>query len=617
MKKPVYKKRVVKSKKITNKKQDSRSRIDFKASMKTVEVGINEQGVFIFTEQLTPDKFAAKLSKSPQEIIKYFFMKGQVVTLNNLLSVEQMGEFCLECGYDFKWEEEINETNFLDKIAFQFEGFELTKRTPIVTIMGHVDHGKTTLLDYLKNSKQVDKEVGGITQHIGAYTIGEGLQMITLIDTPGHESFTQMRKRGASITDIVVIVVSADDGVMPQTQEAIDHAKAAKTPIIVFINKMDKPNADPEKVIGQLSEIGIVAEEWGGDVIFVKGSAITGAGIEELKESIILSSDLMDLKAAYNAVATGATIESHIDKGLGPVASVLVQNGTLRLGDFLIIGNYYGKIRRLINDVGEDLTSVGPSTPITICGINGAPEAGDKFLVTKDEKTAKNLINNRVVNFNKQFTQITNDNENNKILNIIIKTDVNGSLQAIRSLLEKIKIEGSILNIVRSVVGHITESDVSLAKVTNSIIYGFNSMPNNQTSSFARSQDVTIKFHDVIYHLKDEIEAIMIGNLDPIFEEKIIGHAQVRQIWAHTAVGKIAGCIVLDGEVQRRAYARVTRDAAVLMEKARINSLKQEKTPATKVSAGKECGMTIDGFKDLEVDDMIEVYLLEKKVIKK
>lgn len=613
MKKTNFKKRITRSKKKVFKKVDNRVGVDIKSTMKTVETGINKHGVFIFTKTLTPDKFAIKLMKTPNEIIKYFFMKGQIVTLNNILTQEQMGEYCLECDYDFKWEEEVTEKNVLEKIHTQFESMNLEKRTPIITIMGHVDHGKTTLLDSIKKTKFVDREVGGITQHIGAYTIGEGESMITLIDTPGHEAFTQMRKRGANVTDIVVIVVAADDGVMPQTKEAIDHAKAAKTPIMVFINKMDKPGANPEKVMGQLSDLGVVAEEWGGEIIFIKGSAITGEGIEDLKNAILLIADVLDLKAAKNAFSTGTTIESYMSKGLGPVANILVQNGTLNLGDFLIIGSCYGKIRTMVNDLGISIKSCGPSTPVSISGLNGNPNAGDKFLVTKDEKTAKSIANRRLNPINQKINRSLLESQGTKVLNIIIKSDVNGSLQAIAALLDKITIEGSVLNIVRAATGYITESDISLAKVTNSIVFGFNSMPDNKTSSFARSEDVTIKFHNIIYNLKDEVEAIMYGILDPIFEEKIIGHAQVRQVWEHSAVGKIAGCIVLDGEVQRNAFVTVRRKDEVLVEKSRISSLKQEKNTVTKVSSGKECGLTIENFKDLKVDDLIEVFLLVKK----
>ncbi|MGL5630687.1 MAG: translation initiation factor IF-2 [Mycoplasmoidaceae bacterium] len=615
MKKTMFKKKNVKGKKFPAKKVDNRKNIDIKTSIKSVKTGINQQGIFIFTKQLTPDKFAEKLSRSPQEIIKYFFMKGQLVVLNNLLTVEQMGEYCLECGYDYKWEEEINQTNFLDKVDHYFVGLETKKRPPVITIMGHVNHGKTTLLDFIKNSKIVDKEFGGITQHIGAYSIGDGDNMITLIDTPGHEAFTHMRKRGASVTDIVVIVVAVDDGIMPQTQEAIDHAKAANTKIIVFINKMDKYGSDPEKVMGQLAECGLSPEEWGGDTIFIKGSAKTGLGVDELKESILLVAELMDLRAAYDAVATGTVIESNMDRGLGPVANILIKNGTLNLGDFVIIGNCYGKIRRIINDIGKDIKAANPSMPVLICGLNNTPESGDKFLVVKDEKTAKNMISLKIKEQGqKPFNQIFTDSDGKKTLNIIIKCDVNGSIQAINSILDKIKVDGTILNIVRTATGNVSESDISLAKVTDSIIYGFNTTVNKQTINYAKSEDIMIKLHNVIYQMKEEIESIMIGILDPIFEEKINGKGVVQQTWNHSDIGQIAGCLINEGEFQRNSFVRVLRENKIIIEKAKITSLKHEKNSISKIAAGKECGLTLENFNDFVIGDKLEFYSLEKKM---
>ncbi len=597
----------------------NRKNINLKEEIKTVDSRINEDGVFIFGSLMTPLEFSQKLKKSPQEIIKYFFVKGIAINLNQLMTKDQMGEFCLECGYDFRWEDQVNEDNFIESISKKMESESNHKRPPIVTIMGHVDHGKTTLLDYIRNSRVADKEAGGITQKIGAYMVKHKNQLITFIDTPGHEAFTQMRAQGANITDIVVIVVAADDGVMPQTIEAIDHAKSAGIPILVFLNKMDKPETNPEKIISQLSEHDLVAEEWGGSTIFVKGSAKTGSGVDQLLESILLLSEMEELKANNDTVAVGSVIEMYVDKGLGPVANILIRNGTLLKGDFIIVGDHYGKIRKIVNDLNKEIDVAYPSYPVSICGLSGVAKAGDKFIVSHDEKTAKDLLEKRKSNKKNMNAALQASNEvaseDIKVLNLLIKTDLDGTIYAIKNILEKINIEGAKVNITRLAVGDVTESDVNLAKVSKSIIYAFNTNVSANIMAYAKSNAVTIKSHNIIYHLQEEIEDLLKGKLDPIYEEKNIGSAEVRQIWTHSKVGTIAGCKVNDGEIKRNCFARVIRNGNTILEKAKLTSLKHNKDSVNSIDAGKECGLTLENFNDFVEGDLIEFFEIVKKDI--
>ncbi len=597
--------------------QVNRKNINLKDEIKKVDSRLNEQGVFIFTSLMTPTEFSKKLNKSADEIIKYFFLKGIPINLNMTLTKDQMGEYCLECGYDFKWEDQVNEDNFIESISEKISKNNVHNRPPIVTIMGHVDHGKTTLLDYIRKSRIADKEVGGITQKIGAYMIEHNDKKITFIDTPGHEAFTQMRAQGANITDIVIIVVAADDGVMPQTIESIDHAKAANIPIIVFVNKMDKPGVNPERVISELAEHDLVTEEWGGSTIFVKGSALNGDGVSDLLESILLVSEMQELKADNESVAIGSVLEMYVDKGLGPVANIIIRNGSLLKGDFIVIGDHYGKVRKIVNDLNQEIEIAYPSYPVSISGINGVANAGDKFIVSHDEKVAKDLLEKRKSNKkNKQAFSTDNllvDDENIKVLNLLIKTDLDGTIHAIKNVLSKINVEGTKINITRIAIGDVTESDINLAKVSKSYIYAFNANASANILAFAKSNDVIIKNHNIIYHLQEEIEDILKGKLDPIYEEKEIGKAEVRQIWTHSEVGQIAGCRVLEGEIKRNAFAKVIRNGDIILEKEKITSLKHMKDSVSSVSAGKECGLTIDKFNDFNEGDIISFFEIVKK----
>ena len=595
----------------------NRKNINLKEEIKTVDSRINDEGVFIFGSLMTPLEFSKKINKPSNDIIRYFFMKGIAINLNTLMTKEQIGEYCLECGYDFKWEDQVNEDNFIESISKKMELNNDTKRPPIVTIMGHVDHGKTTLLDYIRNSRVADKEVGGITQKIGAYMVEHNGQKITFIDTPGHAAFTQMRAHGANITDVVVIVVAADDGVMPQTIEAIDHAKAADIPIIVFLNKMDKPDNNPEKVISQLSEHDLVAEEWGGSTIFVKGSAKTGQGVDQLLESILLVSELEDLKASTDTVAVGSVLEVQQVRGLGPVANIIIRNGTLCKGDFIIVGDCYGKIRKITNDLNKEIEIAYPSYPVSISGLDETPKSGDKFIISHDEKTAKDLLekrksNKKTINAMQQSLMETTD-DNIKILNLVIKTDLDGTMHAINNVLGNIEVEGTKIRIVRLAVGDINENDINLAKASKAIVYAFNVQIPVNTASYAKSNAVTIKTHNIIYHLQEEIEGLLRGTLDPVFEEKIIGHAEVRDTWSHSDIGQIAGCKVLDGEIKRNCFARVSRNGNTILEKGKLSSLKHNKDSINQIDAGKECGLTIDNFNSFEKMDQIEFFEIVKK----
>lgn len=608
-----------KSKDYNKNNKVNRKEINLKKEIKKVDSGINEQGIFVFTSLMTPTAFSQKLNKSIQEIIKYFFMKGVIINVNTLLTKEQMGEYCLECGYDFKWEDQINEDNFIESISEKLEKDNLHKRPPIITIMGHVDHGKTTLLDYIRKSRVADKEAGGITQKIGAYMIEHKGEQITFIDTPGHEAFTQMRMHGANVTDIVVIVVAADDGVMPQTKEAIDHAKSANIPIVVFVNKMDKQDANPEKVISQLSEHDLVAEEWGGNTVFVKGSALSGEGVNNLLESLLLIAEMQELKANNDTVATGNVIEMYVDKGLGPVANILIKNGTLYKGDFIIAGDQYGKIKRIVNDLNQEIDVAYPSWPVSISGLTGLVNAGDKFIVTNDEKFAKDLIEKRRANKKisslKESSSHLTEQDGIKVLNLIIKVDLDGTAKAIENVLSKIEVEGTKINISRIAIGDITETDVTLAKVTNGYIFAFNVQAPANIKAFAKSNDVIIKSHNIIYHLQEEIEDLLKGTLDPVYEEKIIGEAEVRQIWRHSDVGSIAGCRVIDGKIKRNAFAKVSRNNEVILEKGKLTSLKHGKESMNVIEAGKECGLTIEKFNDFIEGDLITIFEIVKKEI--
>lgn len=602
-------------------KFDYRAQIKIKDQLNTVKTGVQD-GIFVFTSPLTLGELAGKINKNTSELIKYFFLKGKVVTINELLTIEQIGEICLENNLDFKIEKEISAENVLENIDFNDKANELSKRPPIVTIMGHVDHGKTSLLDKIRLSSVANTEAGAITQHIGAYQIIRNGAAITFIDTPGHEAFSEMRARGANVTDIVILVVAGDDGVKPQTEEAIDHAKLANVPIIVFVNKMDKVAADPEKVMSQLSNLGLMAEEWGGDTIFLKGSASTGDGIEALLDAILTLSDVKELKANPNRLAYGTIVETHLDKGFGPVATLLVQNGTLRKGDYVVAGSTYGRIRLLQDENMQELKSAGPSKPVIIVGIEHIPSPGEKFLCIKDEKEAKNIANKiyQKKQREEQFNKLSNTGIREKIaagelknVNILIRADVAGSLEAIKSMINKINVDGATPVVIKATTGGITESDVRLAKTFNGLVIGFNIRPAKIVSQLASTLNVTIVCFDIIYKLKEELESTLKGVLDPIYEEQILAELDVLKIWKHSDVGTIIGVRVSSGKVSRKDKCRVIRDGTIVYS-SEISSLKQQKDDAKEVSEGRECGLTIKNFSDVKEGDVIEVFKDIKKV---
>lgn len=600
-----------KKKKSTFKRTDFRSNIDIKSHFKKVETGI-KNGVFIFQNDLTIDEFSKKLKKHSTEIIKYFFLKGINCNLNTLLNEEQMGEVCLEFGYDFKKEIQINEDNFLDNIKFDDEK-NLTKRPPIVTVMGHVDHGKTSLLDAIKKTKIAQSEYGNITQKIGAYQVEWKNNLITFFDTPGHEAFSEMRAMGADLTDIVIIVIAADDGIKPQTEEAIDHAIFSKVPIIIFINKMDKPGINLDKIYSQLSDKNIIVEEWNGTTTVVKGSAINNQGIDELLEAIILTSEMMELKANKDRVANGITIEASLDKSQGPVADLLVQSGSLALNDYILVGSHYGKIKKMINDKKQEIKIALPSTPVRIFGLNGVPNSGDKWIVTKDEKQLKELANKRQENLKqKRFNSLaklkTVDQEEKKELNVLLKCDNYGSIQALKSLFESINIEKTKINLIRSSVGLISESDINLARAAKGVIFSFNLKTQNKVLEYANSTGITIKNFSIIYEMKNEIEKMLKNKLDPIFVEKSIGQAEIKQLWNHSSIGTIAGSLIINGLIKRNALARIKRKNEIIIENAKIISLKQGKENVTSVSTGKHCGFVLENFNSFQENDIVDIY---------
>ncbi len=601
-----------------NNKKEQRQSIDINKQIKTVDVGV-KNGVFIFTSPLSVEELAKKLGKPAGEIIKFFFLKGEIISLNSVLNEEQIGEICLEYGYDFQIEKEVSAENVLDNIIFDDNPNDLQLRPAIVTIMGHVDHGKTTLLDVIRESSITANEAGGITQHIGAYQVEKNHKKITFIDTPGHEVFAEMRARGANITDIVVLVVAADDGIKSQTQEAIDHAKAAGVEIIVFINKMDKPGANYEKVMSQLSEQDIVAEEWGGNHIFIKGSALLKQGIDELLEAIQLLADVKQYKANPNCFAYGTVIESNLDKGYGPVATVLVQNGTMKKSDYIVAGQSYGKIRMMFDSNGHEIQSATPATPIKIAGLESVPIAGDKFLVLDNEKQARELANkikqkNSRLEWNNKNSTLRQQIEDGvvKNLKIILKTDVHGSLEAIKSMISKINIENAHVDIVRSAIGGITETDVRLAQTSQAIIIGFNIRPTRLVKDLSEQEKIEIKTYDVIYKLKEDLEIMMMGKLDPIITEEEIGEAKVQKIWKHSEIGTICGCIVNSGKIKRGAKVRVVRDGVIIYN-SEISTLQHGKNQASEILAGNECGLTIKNFNDVKENDILEAYVIVEK----
>ena len=575
----------------------------------------SEDDVLAYKENMTVMDLANLLKISGTDIIKKLMTLGLMVNLNQAIDFDNASIVALDYGFTLKREETQDISNFEEFEVIDSEE-DLEPRPAVVTIMGHVDHGKTTLLDYIRHSKVVDTEFGGITQAIGAYQITHNNQKITFIDTPGHAAFTQMRARGASITDIVIIIVAADDGVMPQTKEAIDHAKSANVPIIVAVNKIDKPNINIEKVMEEMASNGITPEAWGGDVPFVNISAHTGEGIDLLLETIQTISEVNGYKANPNRYAIGTVIESKMDKNIGGVASLLIQNGTLRLGDPIVVGTSFGKVRTMKDDLGHSIVEAGPSMPVEITGISENPSAGDKFMAFETESEAKAVANKRaseakskqnkkeVVSLDDLFAKI---NAGQKEINVVLKTDVRGSEEAVKQALEKIDVEGVKVKVIRSGIGTITESDVVLANASNAIIIGFNVSPSNITKEIAKEYNVDIRLYTIIYKVIEEMELAMKGMLDPEFEEKIIGNAEIRKIFTFSKVGKIAGCYVTDGIVKNGAQVRIIRDGLVIYD-GTIASVQREKDTVKEVKKGFECGITFDNFSDIKENDQLEVF---------
>ena len=621
----------VTSKKIKLKKKDSsKDNENFKKEKKSIyknktklQGNTNEtNNVVLYKDKMTVKDLALALNVSDTDLIKKMFNMGLMININSSISFEDAEVICMEYKKELKKESSVDISNFEEYEIIDKES-DLVPRAPVVTIMGHVDHGKTSLLDYIRNAHVASGEAGGITQAIGAYQVEINGNKITFIDTPGHAAFTEMRARGAKITDIVVIIVAADDGVMPQTKEAIDHAKSANVPIIVAINKIDKTTANVDKIMSEMSEYGLTPEEWGGDTIFVKLSAHTGENVDLLLESILALAEMEDLKANPKRYASGTVIESKLDKNKGVTASLLINNGTLRLGDPIVVGSSFGKVRTLKDSNGNDLISALPSTPVEITGLNVVPVAGDKFMAFETEKEARSIAEKRAnAEKEKKYTKKAVSLEDlferiesgHKEINIVLKTDVKGSEEAVKNALEKINVEGVKVTVIRSGVGTITESDVVLASASNAIIIGFNVVPSAKTKEAAKNYEVDIRLYNIIYKLVEEIESAMKGMLDPTYEEVTIGEAEIRQIFKFSKVGNIAGVHVTSGVIKDNSECKLIRDG-VIITTSKIGSLQREKDQVKEVKSGYDCGITIENYSDIKVGDTIIAF--EMKEIKK
>ena len=574
-----------------------------------------EENVILYKEGMSVQNLADEIGVSGTEIIKKIMTLGLMLSLNNAIDYETASVIALDYNKTLKKEETQDISNF-EEFETNDREEDLVVRPPVVTIMGHVDHGKTTLLDTIRKSKIVDSEYGGITQAIGAYQVERNNHKITFIDTPGHAAFTEMRARGASITDIVIIIVAADDGVMPQTEEAIDHALAANVPIIVAVNKIDKPDAHPEKIRTEMAEHNITPEEWGGNIPFVDISAKSGEGLDLLLETILAIAEMQNLKANPNRYAMGTVIESKMDKNIGGVASLLIETGTLRIGDPIVVGTTYGKVRTMKDDLGNSIVEAGPSTPVEITGLSANPSAGDKFMAFETESEAKSIAEKRSIQarehkFQKQTLSLDNlfasIDSNTKEINVVLKADVRGSEEAVRNALEKIDVDGVKVKVIRSGIGTITESDVVLAQASQAIILGFCVSPSNSTKEIAKEYGVDIRLYTIIYKLVEEMEAAMKGMLEPEYEEKIIGNVEIRKIFKFSKVGNIAGSYVTDGIIKKDAKARLIRDGIVITD-TKIATLQREKDQVKEVKKGYECGLTLENYSDIKVGDTIEVY---------
>lgn len=598
----------------TSKKEKRRSNIPQETEM--------EDHVLYYEKGMTVLEIAEAMNVSVTELVKKLFMQvGVMASATSVIDRETVELIAMDYDYELK-NKQITDMVRFDEMEIKDDEKDLLPRPAIVTIMGHVDHGKTTLLDAIRRSHVVQGEAGGITQHIGAYQVEKKGQLITFIDTPGHAAFTEMRARGAQITDIVVLVVAADDGVMPQTKEAIEHAQAANVPIIVAVNKIDRVGANPDRIKQELTEYNLLCEEWGGDTIFCEMSALSGKGVPELLDMIILVSEMNEYKANPNRLGSGTVIEAKLDKGRGPVATLLVQNGTIKVGDIIVVGNTYGKIRAMQDELGKQVLQAGPSKPVEITGIAEVPCAGEKFMIFNDERKAREVAETRAHNkFNEEkgvgkgisLTELFKNqkDETLKYLNLIIKCDVQGSIEAIKGLLEKIDIPGTKINVVASRVGGVTETDINLAIASSAVIIGFNIRPNAAISDLAKEKGIEIRLYDIIYKLQEDIEKAVLGMLDPVFEEKATGEAEVRETFKVSKVGTIAGCYVTNGIVNRNSGVRIIRDSIVIYT-GKLSSLKRFKDDVKEVKNGYECGLTIENYNDIKVGDVLEFFIMEE-----
>lgn len=604
-----------KSKKKPNRKGPNRNK-NFNSAPKKVVEEVKE---ITYSDSLTVGQLANLLHKNSSEIIKFLFMMGNMSTINTTLSDEDIELICMEFNVEVHKEVVIAEDDIEEQLSnIEEDESKLVSRPPVVTIMGHVDHGKTTLLDTIRKTNVTSGEFGGITQHIGAYQVSLKGRKVTFLDTPGHEAFTAMRARGAQVTDIVIIVVAADDGVMPQTKEAVDHAKAAGVPIVVAVNKIDKPGANPDRIMSEMAELGVMPEEWGGETIFTQVSAKTGEGVQDLLETMLLVADMAELKANPDRLASGTVVEAKLDKGRGPVATLLVQRGTLHSSDSIVVGTSYGHVRKMTNDKGLEIKKAGPSCPVEIIGLNEVPRAGDVFMVYDDYKKAQTIAQNRL---QKQIEKERNatsalsledlakkiDEGDMKEINVLIKADVQGSAEALKASFEKLEVDTVRVNVIRSTVGTISESDILLASASNAIIYGFNIRPTAAIRKKAEEEGIEIRLHNIIYKALEELEAAMKGMLAPVYEEVVIGQAEVRQIYKVSKVGTIAGCMVTDGSIKRDCKVRLIREGIVIYT-GKLGSLRRFENDVKEVQNGFECGMTIENFNDIKVDDIIEAF---------
>ncbi len=595
------------------KKNDNRGRRNYEPNTSRKVIDIH---AITYTDGITVGELAEKIGRQSSEIIKMLFMEGKMVTINSALDDEMVELVCISYDIEPTKVKEREEDSL--EVEETIDESQAVERPPVVTIMGHVDHGKTTLLDTIRRTKVAAGEAGGITQAIGAYQVEVGGRKVTFLDTPGHEAFTAMRAHGASVTDIAVIVVAADDGVMPQTREAVDHARAADVPIIVAVNKMDRPDANPDHVKQEMADLGIMPEEWGGDTIFVPTSAKKGDGIEDLLETILTVADVKELKADPAMTATGSVIEAKLDKGRGPVATLLVQNGTLHHGDPVVVGTCFGKVRKMIDDNGQELKEAGPSTPVEIIGLNDVPAAGDLFRNFTDEKEARAIADRRKrrkIEADRRKTSamsledLSSQIESGEIKEIplIIKADVQGSAEAVKSSMEKLDVSGVKVNVIHATAGAITESDIMLANASKAMIIGFNVRPDATIRKKAEEDGVEIRLHNIIYKATEEMELAMKGMLEPVYEEVVIGQAEVRETYKASKVGTIGGCMVTDGKLTNSCGVRLIRDGIVVYT-GKLGSLKRFKDDAREVLAGYDCGVTIQNFNDIKIGDLIEAF---------